>query len=279
MYTLLKVEEEVKEHLAEILETQHDSIHEHLAKSKGSIRTTKNPLPQEHNQLISWTGSPALSSRERVSVSTIRERGAGDVERVPLVEVVVDPERGVHADDGRGDDEGDEEVEPRVGERDGEHGGGREHCQHDAVVDLAAEADERLPLAAAEVEAEPGDEECQEDEHGHGAVDEAEEDEHQRGQRVVGAEARFRRARARASPQLSGRENAVGSSTSRHARGRPAAVPANARAREKKATPASAAVAVAAADDDEGASPSASATSPGLSGGGGAAGGEVGTAP
>lgn len=94
----------------------------------------------------------------------------------------------MRADDGGGDDERDEEVEAGAGEGDGEHGGGREHGQHDAVVDLAAEADERLPLAAAEVEAQPGDEEREEHEHGHRAVDEAEEDEHERRQRVVGAE-------------------------------------------------------------------------------------------
>jgi hypothetical protein len=138
------------------------------------------------------------SARERVAVCGVRERGAGDIERVGLVEVQVDPQGGVRADDGRGDDEGDEEVEPRAGERDGEHGGGRERGQHDAVVHLAAEAHERLPAAAAEVEAEPGDEERQEREHGRGAVDEAEEDERERGQRVVGAEVGEVAARPRA---------------------------------------------------------------------------------
>ena len=78
------------------------------------------------------------SSRERVAVCAIRERVAGDIEGVPLVEVEVDPEGGVHADDGGGDDEGDEEVEPRAGERDGEDRCRREHGQHDAVVDLAS---------------------------------------------------------------------------------------------------------------------------------------------
>ncbi|KAJ1293195.1 hypothetical protein BS78_01G049500 [Paspalum vaginatum] len=115
------------------------------------ILCLKNTINIEHPHRTAWIGCPALSSRERV---------------------VVDPERGVHADDGRGDEEGDEEVEPGV--------------------------DERLPLAAAEVEAQPGDEERQEDEHGHGAVDEAEEDEHERGQRVVGAEVGEVPARPRA---------------------------------------------------------------------------------
>ena len=114
----------------------------------------------EHNQQPHQLNAPAVSqssSRERVAVCAIRERVAGDIERVPLVEVEVDPEGGVQADDGCRDDEGDEEVEPRAGERDGEHGGRREHGQHDAVVDVAAEAHERLPVAAAEVETQPGD--------------------------------------------------------------------------------------------------------------------------
>jgi hypothetical protein len=138
------------------------------------------------------------SSRERVPVSAVRERGASDIERVRLVDVQVHPEGGVQADGGRGDGEGDEEVDSRAGERDGERGGRRERGQHGAVVDLAAEADERAPVAAAEVEPEPGDEERQEHEHGDGAVDEAQEDERERGQRVVGAEVGEVAARPRA---------------------------------------------------------------------------------
>uniref|UniRef100_A0A804M5N0 Uncharacterized protein n=1 Tax=Zea mays TaxID=4577 RepID=A0A804M5N0_MAIZE len=138
------------------------------------------------------------SSRERVPVSAIRERGASDIERVRLVDVQVHPEGGVQADGDGGDGEGDEEVDSRAGERDGERGGRRERGQHGAVVDLAAEADERAPVAAAEVEPEPGDEERQEHEHGDGAVDEAQEDERERGQRVVGAEVGEVAARPRA---------------------------------------------------------------------------------
>jgi hypothetical protein len=128
------------------------------------------------------------SSWERIAVSSVRERGPGAVESIPLVEVIVHPERGVQTDEGGCDDERDEEVEPRAREREDEHRGGREHGQHDAVVDLAAEAQERLPVRAAEVEAQPRDEEREEGEHGDRAVDEADEDEDQRDERVVGAE-------------------------------------------------------------------------------------------